>query len=66
MTPITINQLIQLLQIAIGPVVLTSGIGTLSVGMMLSLVVSLVASVRDLNQAVNAFRLETDEWLKKE
>jgi uncharacterized membrane protein YqjE len=151
MTPITINQLIQLLQVAIGPVVLTSGIGllivsmtnrlgrgmdrgrqlahqlpeisenerahvaeqlrifarradllrvaitfaalsillavvlviilfltalweledawligTLFVGMMLSLVVSLVAFVWDLNQSVSVFRLETDEWLKKD
>ena len=41
-------------------------IGTLFVGMMLSLVVSLVAFVWDLNQSVSAFRLETDEWLKKD
>src|SRR6266498_5118800 len=33
MAPITINQLIQLLQVAIGPVVLTSGIGLLIVSM---------------------------------
>ena len=33
MTPLTINQLIQLLQVSIGPVVLTSGIGLLIVSM---------------------------------
>jgi len=41
-------------------------IGTLFVGMMLSLVVSLVAFVWDLNQSVSALRLETDEWLNKD
>ena len=40
-------------------------IGVLFIGVMLSLIVSLVAFVQDLNQSVAAFRLETDEWLKK-
>ena len=107
MTPLTINQLIQLLQVAIGPVVLTSRIGLLIVSMTNRPVRAMdrgrqlahqlpdlsenecahvleqlrifargadrniicqddaLAFVQDLNQSVNAFRLEPDEWLKK-